>query len=149
MQCLGFSFTHIAFYLANSVVVHIFFCFVYSINNISLSGLLSCYCFRSTVFNGLSLCSRVFYVCFSFTSLLVHSQEWKVLLANKTSCNKGDAKDAVAKNTSSASVSSTTFNESSKHLSQSSVPQKSTSSGTANSSIHPPTARKQLLPDEV
>lgn len=128
---------------------YFFFCFVYSINNISLSGLLSCYCFRSTVFNGLSLCSRVFYVCFSFTSLLVHSQEWKVLLANKTSCNKGDAKDAVAKNTSSASVSSTTFNESSKHLSQSSVPQKSTSSGTANSSIHPPTARKQLLPDEV
>ncbi|CAG9536324.1 unnamed protein product [Cercopithifilaria johnstoni] len=72
-------------------------------------------------------------------------KEWKILLANKTSSNKGDGKDAVAKNNSPASVSSTTLNESSKHLSQSS--QKS--SGTANSSTPLSTARKQLLPDEV
>ncbi|EJW81046.1 hypothetical protein WUBG_08044, partial [Wuchereria bancrofti] len=69
----------------------------------------------------------------------------KVLIkANKTSSSKGDAKDAVTKNSSSASVSST-FDESSKHLSQSSVPQKN----TANSSAPSVTARKQLLPDEV
>uniref|UniRef100_A0A0R3S4P3 Transcription elongation factor n=1 Tax=Elaeophora elaphi TaxID=1147741 RepID=A0A0R3S4P3_9BILA len=74
-------------------------------------------------------------------------KEWKVLLANKTGSSKGDGKDTVAKNNSSASISSTAFNESSKHLSQSQSSQKSTSSGTANSST--PGTRKQLLPDEV
>ncbi|KAL3998924.1 transcription elongation factor S-II [Acanthocheilonema viteae] len=72
-------------------------------------------------------------------------KEWKVLLANKTN-HKGSGNDAVAKNNSSASVSSTTFDESSKHLSQSS--QKG-SSGTANSSTPLSAARKQLLPDEI
>ncbi|VDN95138.1 unnamed protein product [Brugia pahangi] len=71
-------------------------------------------------------------------------KEWKVLLANKTSSSKGDAKDAVTKSNSSASLSST-FSESSKHLSQSSSPQKN----TANSSTPSMATRKQLLPDEV
>ncbi|KAM3720999.1 putative transcription elongation factor S-II [Dirofilaria immitis] len=76
-------------------------------------------------------------------------KEWKVLLANKTSSSKGDAKDAITKSSSSASVSSTAFNGNSKHLSHSSVPQKIVASDASNSSTFSTTAKKQLLPDEV
>ncbi|VDK82403.1 unnamed protein product [Litomosoides sigmodontis] len=70
-------------------------------------------------------------------------KEWKVLLANKTSSNKGDGKDVAAKNNSSASVSSTTCSESSKQSPQKASP------GTTKSSTSLSGTRKQLLPDEV
>uniref|UniRef100_A0A915PYB0 Transcription elongation factor n=1 Tax=Setaria digitata TaxID=48799 RepID=A0A915PYB0_9BILA len=76
-------------------------------------------------------------------------KEWKVLLANKTSSNKGDGRDSVSKNSSSASVSSNAFNGSSKHVSQPSAVQKSASGSANSSAAPPPTARKQLLSDEV
>ncbi|KAM3721000.1 putative transcription elongation factor S-II [Dirofilaria immitis] len=84
---------------------------------------------------------------FLFTA--TNAREWKVLLANKTSSSKGDAKDAITKSSSSASVSSTAFNGNSKHLSHSSVPQKIVASDASNSSTFSTTAKKQLLPDEV